>query len=111
MNGLALERRPTRRYHSNRTHSLNRQDMLAYFERLMSDRLLYSDRVQYFSDCYHLGSGVVQAVGWNTRVHLKAKRKIVDATHCWHRPAISHTPCFQSAPDVMIVVPRDLPSY
>lgn len=77
----------------------------------MSDRLLYSDRVQYFSDCYHLGSGVVQAVGWNTRVHLKAKRKIVDATQCWHRPAISHTPCFQSAPDVMIVVPRDLPSY
>lgn len=111
MNGLALERRPTRGIDSNRNRPLNRQDMLAFFERLMSDRLLDSERVQYFSDCYHLGSGVVQAVGWNTRVHLKAKCKIVDATQCWHRPAISHNPCFQSATDVMIVVPRDLPSY
>lgn len=77
----------------------------------MTDRLLESERVQYFSDCYHLGSGVVQAVGWNTRVHFKAKRKIVDATQCWHRPAISHIPCFQTASDVLVIVPRDLPTF
>jgi len=108
LNGVALARDRGRSPEKRTQPILKRREMRAYFERVMTEHLLASDRVQYFSDCYHLGSGIAQAVGWNTRVHFKANRKIVDATQCWHRTAMSHIPSFQSARDVMVVTPRDL---
>lgn len=107
LNGVALARDRGRKIQKRVQPTLTTRDMQAYFQRAMTEHLLESDRVQYFSDCYHLGSGIAQAVGWNTRVHFKANRKIVDATQCWHRTALSHIPCFQAARDVMVATPRD----
>ena len=84
--------------------------MLTYYDEVITDRLLASDQVQYFSDCYHLGAGLVHAVGWNTRVRFDARRKIVDATQCWHRTPARETPAFASDPDVLMITPNDLSS-
>ena len=94
--------------HDNAPAHIQTSQVLDYYDRAMTDRLLASEQVQFFSDCYHLGAGLMQAIGWHTRLRFKARRKIVDATQCWHRVRERDEPRFTHDPDVLVITPNDL---
>ena len=60
------------------------------------------------TDATEAMKGLMQAIGWNTRVRFTARRKIIDATQCWHRVPEKDTPRFTHDDDVLVIAPKDL---
>ena len=89
-------------------------EILAYYERLMTERLLPSGRVRYFPlSEYRAGKGDEHCIhglfsGDQTRVEVR--RKLVDAT--WFQTSVpaTHTPGFTIGEGARLIVPGDLPS-
>jgi NAD(P)-binding Rossmann-like domain len=81
----------------------------SYFERVMHQRFIPSDRVSYFPMSDYLGDGrfVSLLSGQETRVEIA--RKTVDATYYGTNVPATHTPKFAIKEGVRVIPPNALP--
>ncbi|MEL7188027.1 MAG: NAD(P)-binding protein [Pseudomonadota bacterium] len=89
-------------------------EILAYYHKLMMDRMIPTGRVEYlpltsYEGCesgQHHVKGILS--GEEQTVHVR--RKLVDGT--WFQTSVpsTHTPAFEIASDTRFATPRDLPS-
>lgn len=81
----------------------------AYFERVMTHRLLPSGRVTYHPMCNHLGDGELESVLSGERTRVEVRRKVVDAAYLGPTIPSTHTPRFEIDAGVRVVPPNALP--
>jgi NAD(P)-binding Rossmann-like domain len=100
--------------HNKGMHPLAKHpEILAYYNKLMNERLLPSGRVAYFplseyrgqSDNGHQVRGILSGTETSVTVH----RKLVDATYFQTSVPATHTPTFEIAPDTRFTIPGELP--
>jgi NAD(P)-binding Rossmann-like domain len=84
-------------------------EISAYFERVMSQRLLASGRVAYHPMCNWLGDGVFEQVLSGERTQVRVRRKTVDAAYAGPSVPSTHRPRFEVANGVRLVPPNALP--
>ncbi len=78
-------------------------EVLAYFNKVMTQRLLPSGRVQYFPKCsYKGGYEFVSNLSGET-YKVEVTKKIVDATHLNTKVPSTHTPNFKIEADVQFI--------
>ena len=87
----------------------SRDEIMAYYDRVMRHKFLASGRVRYFALCEHLGDGQVhhRINGLSYQVEFK---KIVDCTYLKTNIPATHTPNFSVAPEVKFIPINDLPA-
>lgn len=87
----------------------SRDEIMAYYDRVMRHKFLASGRVRYFALCEHLGDGNVhhRLNGQSYQVEFK---KIVDCTYLKTNIPATHTPNFSVAPEVKFIPINDLPN-
>ena len=84
-------------------------EVLAYFDRVMRNRLLVSGRVRYLPMTEHVGAGQVRSLLSGDGGHITVRRKIVDATFLKTSTPSTHIPQFEVEPGVRLVPPNALP--
>ena len=84
-------------------------EIRAYFDRLMRERFLASGRVRYLPMSDYQGDGVVRSRLDGSRMRVRARKRLVDATYADTRLPSTHAPDFDFAPGVRLVGPHELP--
>jgi len=84
-------------------------EVLAYYEQVMNHTFLPSGRVRFFPMCRYLGDGRFEHVLSGEVFEVKARRKIVDATHLKTTVPSTHTPPYTIAPEAWFMPPNGLP--
>jgi hypothetical protein len=86
-------------------------EIVSYFDKLMQERFLPSDRVRYFPMCEHLGDGrfVCRLSGKIQQVVFS--KRLVNATFLDTQVPSTHTPSFQVGEGVELVTPNLLPIF
>ena len=88
-------------------------EILAYYSKLMSERLIPSGRVSYFPLTEYTGGGdgehSARAILSGDELTFKIRRKLVDGT--WFQTSVpsTHKPAFDIADGTRLAVPGDLP--
>ena len=83
-------------------------EICAYYERVMRDRLLASNRVRYFPMSRYIGAHRFVSSVSGAEVAVKVRGKVVDATYLEARVPASTPPPFDVMPGVRCVPPGDL---
>lgn len=89
-------------------------EILAYYDRLMREKLLASGRVTYLPLTDYRGGAnglhTLRGILSGTEQAVQVRRKVVDAT--WFQTSVpaTHTPSFAVAPGVRRAIPGDLPA-
>ncbi len=83
-------------------------EILHYYDALMRERLLPSGRVTYLPSHECGDDGTVVSLLDGRRRQVRARRKVVDATHADSRVPATHPPSFMVAEDVSCVTPDEL---
>lgn len=100
--------------HNKGMHPLAKHpEILAYYNKLMNERLLPSGRVAYHPLTEYRGQaenghqlrGILSGAEASVTVH----RKLVDATYFQTSVPATHTPAFEIAPDTRFTIPGELP--
>ncbi|MDZ4759985.1 MAG: NAD(P)/FAD-dependent oxidoreductase [Alphaproteobacteria bacterium] len=85
-------------------------ELLCYFDGLMRERFLPSDRVRYFPMSEHQGDGrVVSLLSGEVRT-IEVRKKTIDATFFNAALPSTHPPAYAVADGVRVVPPNALPS-
>jgi NAD(P)-binding Rossmann-like domain len=86
-----------------------RSEILAYYERLMNDRLIPSGRVRYIPLAEYREGHRIRQIFSGEETPVTVRRKLVDAT--WFQTSVpaTHKPCFEIAEGARLAVPGDLP--
>ena len=87
----------------------SRDEIMAYYDRVMRHKFLASGRVRYFALCEHLGDGNVHH-RLNGQSYQLEFKKIVDCTYLKTNIPATHTPNFSVAPEVKFIPINDLPA-
>ena len=87
----------------------SRDEIMAYYDRVMRHKFLASGRVRYFPLCEHLGDGNVHH-RLNGQSYQLEFKKIVDCTYLKTNIPATHTPNFSVAPEVKFIPINDLPA-
>ena len=84
-------------------------EVSSYFDKVMHQKLLPTNRVVYRPMSNHLGDGLFESVltGEKTQVHVR--KKLVDATYFAPSVPATHTPKFSVAPGAWVLPPGALP--
>lgn len=89
-------------------------EILAYYHKLMMDRLIPSGRVSYHPlTSYEEGdAGIhrVKGILSGEETHITVRRKLVDGTFFQTSVPTTHTPGFEIAPSTRFATPADLPA-
>ena len=110
---LCPDRRDTRGHNAGMFPLAPHAEILAYYSKLMSERLLPSGRVEYLP--------MTEYAGGENKVHrakgilsgeehtITARRKLVDGT--WFKTSVpsTHTPAFEIAEGTRFTIPGELP--
>lgn len=88
-------------------------EILAYYGKLMNERMLPSGRVTYYplteyggcADETHRLRGILSG----EEISVTVRRKLVDATYFKTSVPSTHTPTFQIAPNTRFTIPGELP--
>ncbi|MEL7198305.1 MAG: NAD(P)-binding protein [Pseudomonadota bacterium] len=89
-------------------------EILAYYHKLMMDRMIPSGRVEYLpltsyegrEDGIHRAKGILSGV----KTNITVRRKLVDGTFFKTSVPSTHKPAFEIAPDTRFATPADLPA-
>lgn len=84
-------------------------ELLAYFDRVMRERLLASGRVRYFPMCDYRGDGRFVSLVTGVEQRVTVRRKVVDATFTDTATPSRTPPKYDVAPDVSLIAPNALP--
>ena len=87
----------------------SRDEMCAYFDRVMNKTLLASGRVQYFPKCDYVGEGEFCSIITGKKYRVGKDTCIVDATYSQVSVPSMRSPPYEVGRDVKIVTPNDLP--
>lgn len=86
----------------------SRDDVCAYFTRVMKKTFLTSGRVQYFPKCDYIGDGKFRSILTGKSYRVAKDTCIVDATYSRTVVPSMRPPPYEVASDVDIVTPNDL---
>lgn len=81
----------------------------SYFERVMHQRFIPSERVSYFPMSDYLGDGRFVSLLSGRETQVKIARKTVDATYYGTTVPATHTPKFAVGEGVRVIPPNGLP--
>jgi hypothetical protein len=88
-------------------------EICAYYDRVMSHRLLPSGRVSYHPMCNYLGQAEgthrFESLLSGEQTQVEVRKKLVDATYGSPKVPSTHKPGFTVAPGVKLVPPNALP--
>lgn len=84
-------------------------EVSAYFDNVMREQFLPSQRVQYFPMCEYRGDGVFVSILTGETYKVTVKKKTVDATYLKTTVPSTHTPGFDIAAGVQFMPLNDLP--
>ena len=110
---LCPDRRDTRGHNAGLFPLAPHSEILAYYSKLMSERLLPSGRVEYFPLTEYAGSEGkthhVKGILSGEDHTIEVRRKLVDGT--WFKTSVpsTHTPAFEIAEGTRFATPGDLP--
>lgn len=90
------------------TDCSTRDDVCAYFDRVMKKTFLPSGRVQYFPKCDYIGEGKFRSILSGKTYSVAKDTCIVDATYSRTVVPSMRPPPYDVASDVDIVTPNDL---
>ncbi len=83
-------------------------ELCAYYERVMNDRLLASGRVRFFPQCTHVGGGGIVSLLTGDRCEVVARRAVVDATYLEPTVPATSKPPFEVADGARCVAVNEL---
>lgn len=78
-------------------------EVRAYYERVLSDRLLPSGRVRFFPQCEYLGAGRFTSRLTGDAYEVRVRRRVVDATYLSPRVPATTPPPFEAGEGVQVV--------
>ncbi len=84
-------------------------EIRAYYERVMSERLLASGRVRYFPMCEYAGNRRFVSRLSGDEYEVKVKRKEVDGRYLEPSIPATYPPPFEVSPEARCLPPNDLP--
>lgn len=84
-------------------------EVLAYFQSVMRDHLMPTDRVRYFPNCEYLGENTFRNIFSGEENTVKVRRKLVDTTYFATSVPSTHKRKFAVADGVRVEVPGKLP--
>ena len=83
-------------------------EVRSYFDRVMHDKFLPTERVQYFPMSEYHGEGQVTSLLTGTKIRVRARRKVVDARYVGSRIPSTEPSPFPSASGVDLVPVNEL---
>lgn len=84
-------------------------EVSSYFDQVMHQQFLPSDRVQYLPMCNYIGDGRVVSLMSDEEYEVTVGRKTVDATYYNTTVPSTHTRKYEVAGDIACIAPNDLP--
>lgn len=84
-------------------------EVSSYFDQVMHQQFLPSDRVQYLPMCNYVGDGRVVSLMSDEEYEVTVGRKTVDATYYNTTVPSTHTRKYEVAGDIACIAPNDLP--
>ena len=85
-------------------------EVSAYFDEVMRQQFLPTERVQYFPLCEYKGDYKFSSLLTGEEFEVKVNKKLVDCTYLNTAVPATHTPNFSIAPAVQFMPINDLPS-
>ena len=83
-------------------------EIVSYFDKLMNERFLPSNRVQYFPMCDYQGGGEFVSLLSGERRRVTVRKRLVLANFLETQVPSTHTPSFELADGVQLVTPNRL---
>lgn len=86
-------------------------ELLDYYRRLLTERLLPSGRLHYFPESEYRGDTSLVSLRDGAVTKLQIRRRVVDATYTSPRVPASTEPCFAFPADARPLRPDELPAH
>ncbi|KAJ3494257.1 hypothetical protein NLG97_g4194 [Lecanicillium saksenae] len=84
------------------------QEVVGYYNQLMSQHFLPSGRVSYFSQCEYTGDGKFHSLLTGEKFQIGERARIVDATFMKVSVPAMIPPAYEVAPGVKLIAPNEL---